>query len=89
MKWFQTDVPGLLIGSIFKGQDVQAAENDVSELSIDPIFKGQAVKKKAVWTSGPLNKRPIGRLETSVSNHLTPRNNPESEMIQFNRGGSL
>jgi hypothetical protein len=33
--------------------------------------------------------KPIGSPETSVSNHLTPRNNPEHGRIQFNRGGSL
>ena len=32
---------------------------------------------------------PIASPETSVSNHLTPRNNPEDGRIQFNRGGSL
>ena len=31
----------------------------------------------------------IGSPETFVSNHLTPRNTPEEEKIQFNRGGSL
>ena len=31
---------------------------------------------------------PIGSPETSVSKHLTPRNNPEHGRIQFNRDGS-
>jgi hypothetical protein len=31
----------------------------------------------------------IGRPETSVLNYLTPRNNPEDGIIQFNRGVSL
>ena len=30
-----------------------------------------------------------GSPEKSVSNHLTPRNNPEDGRIQFDRGGSL
>jgi hypothetical protein len=33
--------------------------------------------------------RPICISETSVSNHFTPRNNPEEGRIQFNRSGSL
>ena len=32
---------------------------------------------------------PIGSPKTSVSNHLTPRNNPEERRIQFNCGESL
>ena len=32
---------------------------------------------------------PICSTETSVSNHLNPRNNPEDGRIQFNRGGSV
>jgi hypothetical protein len=32
---------------------------------------------------------PIGGSETSVLNHVTPRNNPEDVKIQFHRGGSL
>lgn len=37
----------------------------------------------------PLKMEPIGRPETSVSNHLMPRNNPEEEVLQFNRGCSM
>ena len=36
-----------------------------------------------------LKTGPIGRPETSVSNQLTQRNNPEDRTIQFNRGGCL
>ena len=32
---------------------------------------------------------PIRSPETSVSNHVTPRNNPEYGIMQFNNGGSL
>jgi hypothetical protein len=32
---------------------------------------------------------PIGNSETSVSNYLIPRNNPENGKIEFNHGGSL
>jgi hypothetical protein len=44
-------------------------ETDVSGLPIGSI-----------WTSWPLI-RPIGSPETSVSNHLTPRSNPEDRRI--------
>ena len=36
-----------------------------------------------------LKMEQIGSPETSVSNHLTPRNSPEGGRIQFNRGRSL
>jgi hypothetical protein len=32
---------------------------------------------------------PLGNPETSVSNHLTPRNNPKDGRINLNRDGSL
>jgi hypothetical protein len=32
---------------------------------------------------------PAGSSETSVSHHLTPRNNREDGRVQFNHGGSL
>jgi hypothetical protein len=32
---------------------------------------------------------PVGSPETSVSNHLKPRNNPEDRKINFNRGEIL
>ena len=48
-------------------------ETDVSGLPIGPSFNGQDVS----WTSCPLKMEPIGNPETSASNHLTPRNNPE------------
>ena len=51
--------------------------------SIGPTFKDQAVQEEA-W---PLKTRPIGSPETSVSDHLTPRDNPEDGRIQFNSGG--
>ena len=59
-------------------------ESDVSGLPIGPIFKGQTKKKAgdlklSSWRTCP---------EMSVSNHPTPRNNPEDGRIQFNRGGS-
>jgi hypothetical protein len=46
---------------------------DVSGLPIGPIFKG----------------KPLCSPETSVSNYLTSRNNPEDGRVQFNFGGSL
>jgi hypothetical protein len=52
-------------------------ETDVSALSICPILKGQFVE--AVW---PLKIKSIGSTETSVLNHLTPRNNPEDGRIK-------
>ena len=48
-----------------------------------PFFKGQADP------SWPLKTGPTGSTEMSVSHHLTPRNNPEDGIMQFNRGGSL
>ena len=45
--------------------------------------RGQLNSSKPSW---PLNMGPIGIHETSVSNYLTPRNNPG---VQFNRGASL
>jgi hypothetical protein len=52
-----------------------------------PSLKFKLSKKEApAW---PLKKGPIGSPETSVSNHLTPRNNPEDVKIQYNRGGDL
>ena len=40
-------------------------------------------------TAGSLELEPIGSPKTSVSNHLTPLNNPGDERILFNRSGSL
>jgi hypothetical protein len=55
--------------------------------TIGPIFKGQAV-----LTLGQLEPwwwEPKGSPETSVSNHLTPRNCPENGTIQVTRDGVL
>jgi hypothetical protein len=51
---------------------VRRFETDVSGLPIGSIFKGQAV-----------------RVEVSVSNHITSRNNPEDGRLQFKSGGSV
>ena len=56
--------PGLLHG-------VRWFETDVSGLHISPIYKGEL----------PLKMGPKGSPETSVSNHLTLRNNPEDGII--------
>ena len=61
VRWFKTDVSGLPIRPIFKGQD-----QDVHVSS---------------WTSWPLKTWRIRSPETSVLNHLTPRNNPEDGRI--------
>ena len=53
---------------------------DVSGLLISPMFKGQAVQEAAAWS---LKIWPIGSPETSVSNHLTPRNNPADGRIRL------
>jgi hypothetical protein len=45
---------------------------------------GQDVQDILIFEDGT-----IGIPETSLSNHLTPWNNPEDGRIQFNRGGSL
>jgi hypothetical protein len=41
------------------------------------------------WTAWPMKMERIGSPETSVQNHVTPRNNPEDGRIPFSRGGSL
>ena len=97
LTWFETDVSGLPIGSVFKGQGTWNAwilpssglirgltwfETDVSGLPIGLIFKGQDSLDN--W---PL-MGPIGSPETAVLNHITPPNNPEDGRIYFNRGES-
>ena len=52
-------------------------EIDVSGLHIGPIFKRNMSKYILTLEMGP-----ISNAETSVSNHLTPRNNPEDGRIQ-------
>ena len=44
---------------------------------------------QAFGTACSLNVGLISGSETSVSNHLTPRNSPKDRRIQFNFGGSL
>jgi hypothetical protein len=66
LKWFETDVSGLPIGSIFKGEDALLLGH------LDP------------WRWDP-----TGSSETSVSNHIAQRKNPEDWRIQFNHGRSL
>ena len=53
---------------------VKCCKTDVSGLPIGPIFKGQAVQ-----VVRPLNVKHTGGPETSVLNHLKPRNNPKTE----------
>jgi hypothetical protein len=52
---------------------VSWSETDVSRLPIGPIFKGPLLEDGTIDSP-----------ETSVSNHLTPRNNPEDERIHKN-----
>ena len=68
-------------------RDVRRFETDVSGLPICPIFNGQADLPS--WTAWHLNIGLIRSPETSVSNLLTPRNNPEDGRLHFNSGGSL
>jgi hypothetical protein len=58
-------------------RSVRWFETDVSKLPIGPIFKDQYVQEDGRRTSWPVKMGPIGSTETSVSNHLTPRNNTE------------
>jgi hypothetical protein len=51
-------------------------ETVVSGLPLCPLFKGQAVQEEI-----PLEMGQIGCPETSVSNRLSPRNNPEDGRI--------
>jgi hypothetical protein len=60
-------------------------ENDVLEQPIDLIFKDQDFQEMS-WTSLPLKKRLVESSETSVLNHLAPRNNPENGKIQSQNG---
>ena len=62
-------------------------ETDVSEVPVGFHFQGPSCQ--ASWPAWPLNKGPIGRPETSVTNHLARRKNPEDGRIQFTRCGSL
>ena len=79
---------------------VRLFETDISGPPISPILKGQHVQE--IYVGHPLiseiknslickafKMAQIGGPETSVSNHLTSRNNPEDERIQFKGGGSL
>jgi hypothetical protein len=59
---------------------------DVSGIRIGPIYKGQAA---ASWTACPLKRVATDSPETSVSNHLSPRNSPEDGRIKFPCGRSL
>ena len=61
-------------------RDVRWFETDVSGLPIGPNFKGQA----CILEMGPMFSP-----ETSISNPLTPRNNPEDGRIRFYRSGSF
>jgi hypothetical protein len=56
-------------------RSVRWFDTEGSRLSIDPVFRDKAVQE-------------IDSPETSVSNHLTPRNNPEDKKISVIRGGS-
>jgi hypothetical protein len=52
---------------------------DVSGPTVCPIFKG---KLSEILKACPLKMGPIGGPETSVLNHLTPRNNSEDGPTQ-------
>ena len=56
---------------------------------LKPTSHRQGSRVKMHWTSWPLKIRTICSPETSVSNHLTPRNNSEDGIIEFKRGGCL
>ena len=47
-------------------------ETDVSGLPVGPIFKGSSSLRRTAW---PLKMGKTRNTETSVSNHITPRNN--------------
>ena len=55
---------------------------DVLVLPFGPIFKCQTFQESS-WTVWPLKMRPIGGPETSVSNYLTPRDNPDNGWIHW------
>jgi hypothetical protein len=64
---------------------VRWLKTDVSGLPIGHIFKDQV----SCWTAWSLNTGPVCSPETSVLNHLTPRNNQENGIIYFTHGRSL
>ena len=55
-------------------------ETNVSALPIRSIFKRQTVFSLSKTTAWPLKMGPIGSAETTVSNHLTPLNNPKDKI---------
>jgi hypothetical protein len=77
--WFAVEFSWYLVGfgrgwtEYFRLLSCYAAWGDLK-----PIIKGQAC-----WTAWPLKMGPIGSSETSVSEHLAPRNNPENGRIQL------
>jgi hypothetical protein len=75
--WFDTDVSGLCMGPIFKGQAAQEA------VQASPWTVSSSL------TDWPLKMGPIWSPETSVPNQPTLRNIPEDGRIQVNRSGSL
>ena len=64
--------------------DYYAVQGSFKPKVIGAIFKDQVVQEGQL----DLTDRTASP-ETSVPNHLTPRNNPEDEIIQFNRGRNL
>ena len=97
--WYEYSVSGTLVSSIashpaqlfydvvgfkciFPSSDllrgVSRFETDVSVLPVDPIIKGKNIRLDIL----PLENGTI-RPETSISNRLAPRNNPEDERIQL------
>ena len=63
----------------FEDQDVQEKETDVSGQTIGPLFKNQDVQEETDVSViySMVKMRRIGSPETSVLNHITPRNNTE------------
>jgi hypothetical protein len=59
-------------------------ETDVLELRID--LSSNVKLSSFFWTAWPFKMGAMAGPETSVLNHLTLRNNPESGRIQFNHG---
>jgi hypothetical protein len=69
---------------------LEGTENKKEEKTREEAHRGEMRKKR--HKKGEARKKkgnPIRSSETSVSNHLTPRNNPKDGKTNFNHGGSL
>ena len=60
----------------------------ISNVNLNSILRFYELLRGVRWFETEVSG-PIDSLETSVSDHLTPYNDPEDGRMQFNRGGSV